>query len=262
MGTVIDGCLRCPYHGWTYDDTGRCVKMPAHPEQTPPVKAVVKTYTARERYGMVWVTLGQPAHDIPPFPEWDDAAHRKVACGPYNVRASGPRAIENFLDVGHFPFVHEGYLGDQDHTEIADYQAITNADGVVAEDIRLWQPDPDGTGEGKHVSYTYKVFRPLTAYFSKQATASFAIFFNVTPVDPLDSIGWMWVAMNYGHEMTDAEVSCYQDKIFAQDLPIVENQRPELLPLDLQAELHLRSDQTAIAYRKWLQQLGLRFGAS
>ena len=45
--------------------------------------------------------------------------------------------------------------------------------------------------------------------------------------------------------------------ITLQDVPIVESQRPELLPLDLQAELHLRSDRTAIAYRKWLRQVGI-----
>jgi hypothetical protein len=50
--------------------------------------------------------------------------------------------------------------------------------------------------------------------------------------------------------------------ITLQDVPIVESQRPELLPLDLQAELHLRSDRTAIAYRKWLRELGLTFGTS
>jgi hypothetical protein len=42
----------------------------------------------------------------------------------------------------------------------------------------------------------------------------------------------------------------------------LQSQRPELLPLDLQAELHLRSDRTAIAYRRWLNQLGLTFGAA
>ncbi len=47
-----------------------------------------------------------------------------------------------------------------------------------------------------------------------------------------------------------------------QDVPIVESQRPELLPLDLQAELHLRSDRTAIAYRKWLREPGLTFGTA
>jgi len=34
------------------------------------------------------------------------------------------------------------------------------------------------------------------------------------------------------------------------------------LPLDLQAELHLRSDRVVIAYRRWLNQLGLRFGTA
>jgi len=32
------------------------------------------------------------------------------------------------------------------------------------------------------------------------------------------------------------------------------------LPLDLQAELHLRSDRVAIAYRRWLRELGLVHG--
>jgi phenylpropionate dioxygenase-like ring-hydroxylating dioxygenase large terminal subunit len=262
LGWVKDDCLVCPYHGWTYNTDGRCVKMPAHPEQTPPAKAVVKTYQACEGYGAIWVSLGSPHKGLPPFPEWDDDSYRKVACGPYSVNASGPRVIENFLDVAHFPFVHEGYLGDQQHTEIADYEVVTDEQGITAEDIRVWQPDPDGTGVGKDVSYTYKVFRPLTAYFTKIASDRFAIILWVTPVEPLKSIAWMWVTMNYGHEMPDAEVSGFQDKIFSQDLPIVEGQRPELLPLDLQAELHLRSDRAAIAYRKWLGELGLTFGTS
>jgi hypothetical protein len=47
-----------------------------------------------------------------------------------------------------------------------------------------------------------------------------------------------------------------------QDVPIVESQRPELLPLDLQAVLHVGSGRTAIACRKWLRQLGLTFGTA
>jgi len=47
-----------------------------------------------------------------------------------------------------------------------------------------------------------------------------------------------------------------------QDRAIVESQRPELLPLDLQAELHLRSDRMAIAYRKWLREIGMRYGVA
>jgi Vanillate O-demethylase oxygenase C-terminal domain len=50
--------------------------------------------------------------------------------------------------------------------------------------------------------------------------------------------------------------------ITLQDVPIVESQRPELLPSDVQAELHLRSDRTAIANRKRLRELGLTFGTA
>jgi hypothetical protein len=54
------------------------------------------------------------------------------------------------------------------------------------------------------------------------------------------------------------------DPVLANDWhPLVlESQRPELLPWDLPAELHLRSDRTALAYRRWLRQMGLSFGTA
>src|SRR5262245_20646776 len=55
LGKVEDGLLVCPYHGWTYDMTGRCVRIPAHPAQLPPSRAVVNTYRAQERYELIWV---------------------------------------------------------------------------------------------------------------------------------------------------------------------------------------------------------------
>jgi phenylpropionate dioxygenase-like ring-hydroxylating dioxygenase large terminal subunit len=260
LGAVEDNLLMCPYHGWTYNEEGRCVRIPAHPDQVPPIRARVKPYCVQERYGWIWVCLGEPAYEIPLFEEWEDASYRKIFCGPYRFKAHAPRVIENFLDVAHFPFVHEGYLGDRQHTEISDYEVTTNGEGVTARDIQLWQPDPDGTGVGKKVSYTYRVYRPLTAYFVKIAAQAFSIYFAVTPVDDRESLGWMWMNMNYGYEIPEEQLRSFQDTVAWQDIPIVESQRPERLPLDLQAELHLRSDRTAIAYRKWLRELGLKFG--
>ena len=106
------------------------------------------------------------------------------------------------------------------------------------------------------------MLRPLTAWFVKTSQGpQFAMYFTVTPVTERTSIAWMFVAMDYG-DQTDEEVRRFQDDIIQQDIPVVESQRPELLPLDLQAELHLRSDRTAIAYRRWLGQLGVRVGTS
>ena len=87
------------------------------------------------------------------------------------------------------------------------------------------------------------------------------MYFTITPVSERVSIAWTYVARDYD-AAPDEQVRQFEDMITWQDVPIVESQRPELLPLDLQAELHLRSDRTAIAYRKWLRELGLTFGTA
>ena len=256
LGKVVKGgALECPYHGWTYGTDGRCVLMPAHPEQTPPAKACVQVYRTAVGHGVIWVSLGRPAGDVPTFELLEDSAYQVLRAGPYRVRASGPRIVENFLDVGHFPFVHEGILGDRARPEIADYETTTDSNGVVATGVKVFQPDPYATGQGSVVTYTYRVHRPLSASFIKHGEHSFGMLLSVTPHDAVDSTAWMWMAMNYEPESPMIE---FQDRIFAQDRPILESQRPELLPLDLQAELHLRSDRTAIAYRRWLREIGVR----
>jgi len=263
LGSVEEKTLKCPYHGWSYNQEGRCVKIPAHPDHAPPTKARVKRYQAKEKYELIWVSLGEPEHDIPPFPEWDDASFRKIPTGPYRVEAGGPRIIENFLDIAHFAFVHEGILGDKEHPEIEDYEATIGLEGVLAHGVRVYQPDPYGTGEGDTVAYTYRAHRPLTASLTKESDGPrFSILLMITPHDTIDSTAWIWMAQNYGWDIPEQDLVDYQDEIFGQDRPIVQSQRPELLPLDLQAELHLKSDRTAIAYRRWLNELGVTFGTS
>jgi phenylpropionate dioxygenase-like ring-hydroxylating dioxygenase large terminal subunit len=260
LGRVVDGGrLECPYHGWTYGTDGRCVLMPAHPEQTPPAKACVATYHAAEANGVIWVSLGSGEQGIPKFELLDDPAYHVLLAGPYQVKASAPRIVENFLDIGHFPFVHEGILGDRARPEIEDYTTTIGPEGVLSEGVKVFQPDPYATGHGSVVTYTYRVHRPLSASFIKHGEHSFGMLLSVTPHDAVDSTAWMWMAMNYEPQSPMVE---FQDRIFAQDRPILESQRPEMLPLDLQAELHLRSDRTAIAYRRWLRDLGVRTGAS
>jgi phenylpropionate dioxygenase-like ring-hydroxylating dioxygenase large terminal subunit len=262
-GRTENDCLVCPYHGWQYNSAGQCVRIPAHPSQPPPARAHTKTFHVREKYDFVWVCLGALQNDIPVFPEWDDAGFRKVFAGPYLFKAQGPRVIENFLDVGHFPFVHAGFLGDPGHTEIGDYEVETTPTGIIARDIAVWQPDPDGTGQAAQVKYTYEVLRPLTAYFVKaHGKQRFSMIDIVTPVAERESLAWGIMALNYASDVSDESLEKFQDIVSGQDIPIVESQRPELLPLDLQAELHLRSDRTAIAYRQWLKKLGLKYGTA
>jgi phenylpropionate dioxygenase-like ring-hydroxylating dioxygenase large terminal subunit len=262
-GRVQNDCLICPYHGWTYDAKGMCTRIPAHPQQAPPTRARTYVYHVRERYDLIWVCLGEPRRDIPEFPQWDDPSYRVIPSGPYRFRTYGPRIVENFLDVGHLAHVHAGLLGESSRPEIDHYEVELSEDGVLARDIPIWQPNPDGSGKPGLTHYTYQVLRPLTATFvKKQGEQRFCMIDIVTPIDDNESQAWAIMAINYLHDLPEQQLRDFQDLVTSQDVPIVESQRPELLPLDLQAEMHLRSDRTAIAYRKWLRQIGLKHGTA
>lgn len=67
LGRVHGDRLACAYHGWQYAaHDGRCVAIPAMPDQSVPGKVCVKTYPAQDCQGLVWVRLAQTTDDVPP----------------------------------------------------------------------------------------------------------------------------------------------------------------------------------------------------
>jgi phenylpropionate dioxygenase-like ring-hydroxylating dioxygenase large terminal subunit len=263
LGSIHNGRLKCPYHGWEYDENGHCQLIPAHPTQVPPPKARLTTYPVEERYGLIWICPGETKHEIPGFPEENLEEFKKVLAGPYGpVRACGTRIVENFLDVAHFPFIHKGILGDEERPEIPDYQIEVEPGGITATNIRVHQPDPYGTGEPDEVHYIYRVSGPLSAYLAKDGKDGqrLAILLAITPIDEIHSIVWFYLAINDQQPPSNEEMIQFQTEIFNQDVAVVESQRPQALPLDLQEELHVRCDRTAIAYRRWLKDKGMAFG--
>ena len=259
----------CRYHGWRYDAEGRCTAIPAHPELAGRTRARVTSFRVQESYGLVWVSLGEPALQVPSFPEYHDVGLRRVHCGPYEVEASGPRIVENFLDMAHFPFVHEGILGETARTEVRDYAVGSFDDGqggrgVQARHCFFWQPQTNTLAQGgSDVEYAYRVVRALTAILNKlpQAQHGFreAISLHVQPLEQERSRVWMLLALT-NFEQTDEELRAFQDRIFLQDKPILENQVPKRLPLDPGAERSVRCDRLSVAYRRYLRELGLRYG--
>ncbi|CDX36182.1 hypothetical protein MPLSOD_270004 [Mesorhizobium sp. SOD10] len=122
-----------------------------------------------ERYGFVWTCLDKPWRDIVFIPEANEADRHLVSGGSIAVKVSGLRAVENFLDMGHFPFVHTGWLGEEPHTEVAPYNVeITAEDEVLATECKFYQPIASPTAkEGFVVDYIYKVMRPYTVALYK-----------------------------------------------------------------------------------------------
>ncbi|NJK52062.1 MAG: aromatic ring-hydroxylating dioxygenase subunit alpha [Leptolyngbyaceae cyanobacterium SU_3_3] len=261
-GKVEDNCLVCPYHALAFNAEGRCVKVPAHPDYVPPKQACAQTFLVSERYGVIFVSLGNPIADVVPFPEWDDPDYRTYLSGGHRFRCSGLRAIENFLDVSHLPFVHGGILGESDRPTIADYEVMPIETGIYMKNIQIWQPDPDGTGQGGIATYDYWTLRPLVAALRKQKSdgQTMILWYVVTPISEEECVGWMWGALNYAHHIPKSDLVAFQDRVMLQDVENLESHNPKRLPLDTQIEFHLPSDRASLAYRKWLKKLGVTYG--
>jgi len=249
IGALCQDRVKCAYHGWEYDPGGRCVRIPAHPQLAPPAKARATAFPVFERHGLIWMSF-EPATPEPPLiADLGAPGFRSRANGPYPAAAGAPRLVENFLDVAHLPIVHHGSLGTADLPEIGDYEVEEGPGGPRAHGIRVFQPNPDGSGIPSEVTYDYGALRPLTVYLVKRFREQIAdIMFFVTPESRDRSKAYFLSCANYDNG-TEEQGKAFTDLIIGQDLPVVESQRPELLPLDLQAELHLRSDRMAIAYR-------------
>ncbi|MEH7237477.1 aromatic ring-hydroxylating dioxygenase subunit alpha [Bacillus sp. JJ1562] len=266
LGCVKDGQLVCPYHGWEYNSEGDCTKIPQLPEgRKIPLKAKAIKYSCREEYGYVWVNLNNNNPKMFTYRPFLDESYHNVLWGKTEINAKPPRVVENFLDVGHLAFVHEGFLGVQEKPVIGDYDVHQGEDSIYSDEIAIFQPDPDGTGVAKDVYYTYEVFNPLVVQFTKrdpEKDNKMSIVLMIQPVTEEKSIAHGIISFNYDTGTSDEETVNFQDMIFSQDKPIVENQKPEDLPLDLQVELSLKSDRMSIAYRQYLKKIGVTLGTA
>jgi phenylpropionate dioxygenase-like ring-hydroxylating dioxygenase large terminal subunit len=238
------------------------------------LKARAFAHRCEERYGFVWASLGNPPHDIPPFPEAGDPTFRVFNAGPYPFGANAFRSVENFIDATHFPFVHAGLNGVMAKPDrLDDYTVTKGADGLSTSAIRVFQPYGDHREIPVNAEYRYRCLRPTTAYFSKAVRIAdaakrhlgseddrFCTLLTAQPVDEVTCIIRLGVAINFGPELTEADIMRRQDAVFAQDRAIVETQHPERIPLDLRQELHIRSDRLGLEYRRWLKELGVTYG--
>ena len=221
----------------------------------------------RQRYGCLWTTLGTPATDVLPVPEADEADRRVIVCGAISVKSSGLRIVENFLDMAHFPFVHTDILGAEPHTEVTQYttEIRRDVDEVWATNCQFFQPQAalSATG-GIMTQYMYRVANPFATILYKTcpnaANRWDVICLFVQPLDP-DRCRAHPIMFLIDDTSALTDLIHFQQLIFLQDRIILENQRPRLLPLEPRAETPTRADATSIAYRRWLKEKGVTYGA-
>lgn len=121
LGKVHQGHLQCPFHGFEYDSSGRCVLIPANGKGGRiPGSLLLDSYPTYEGHGFIWIWWGEDPPENLPSPRFfdnltDDFVYSSVQ-DPWKSHYS--RAIENQLDVVHLPFIHHNTIGRGDRTVI------------------------------------------------------------------------------------------------------------------------------------------------
>ncbi|PZO35289.1 MAG: aromatic ring-hydroxylating dioxygenase subunit alpha [Pseudanabaena frigida] len=270
-GTALSGgwvegeCIVCPYHGWSYQADGTCTNIPANATDIPiPSRAKLTTYDVREKYGWVWIFMGDIPEveriPIPDLPYFDDS-NLKSLHGDFLWNTHYTRVIENLLDIAHVPFVHAGAFGNREQPQIAEFAVDSYPNGAGAT-VMLNASRPKGLW-GFLASKQPQVVKTRTAFFMPNITflevhlvfGRLIVYNAHVPIDDRTTVSkWINLRSFFTGNWADDDARKRVLKIFNQDKDIVESQRPQIVPYDLNEELNVQSDALQVEYRKLRRQ--------
>jgi phenylpropionate dioxygenase-like ring-hydroxylating dioxygenase large terminal subunit len=229
-GDVFDGCIGCPYHGWTYDNLGRCVAIPSEgPQiQVRPDKTVQR-FPCLERDGLVWVYMGD-ADDVrnEPFPM---PFHKGDGWRSYYMvtrfESGVTNLAENFMDVPHTVFVHKAWFRNK-KTKQGDALVKRTATSVELEyfhedsiGFAEWALNPDGL----KMTHTDKFFMPNVTRvdYNYGERRNFVISSQITPVGPCESLVYTVIAFRFGwvNPFFEPFLRWYTRVVIEQDVAIM-----------------------------------------
>jgi phenylpropionate dioxygenase-like ring-hydroxylating dioxygenase large terminal subunit len=165
FGSLIGDTVQCGYHGFVFDATGQCVSIPN--QDFVPEQAVIRAFPLAERYGLVWIWMGDPAKadpaTIPDFSILEDP--RQAWKGTYmKAKAHYQLMNDNLNDLSHLTFVHGTTIGNY-ATALAEITIEQGDDFVRQTRWMIDRPPPPtykrlGGFEGNVDRWQIVTFRP------------------------------------------------------------------------------------------------------
>jgi nitrite reductase/ring-hydroxylating ferredoxin subunit len=121
QGAMVEGHIRCPYHHWRFDQTGKCAHIPTG-DKIPP-GARIFTFPTAEAWGLVWAFNGpEPLYPPPGIPGVTERDLAIEACARSVVRPLPPWvATSNGVDFQHLRTLHALPTSAPDAIDVSDY---------------------------------------------------------------------------------------------------------------------------------------------
>lgn len=262
LGWVDGNCIRCPYHAWTYDSDGKCIDIPSYngTDNKIPPNAKIERYEAEEKYGLVWVRLKAGAQtSIPVCHVANEEGYHYMVGEPAQWETSPARSIEGFMDLAHFPFVHEETLGN-----IKDGRVNIPSDFQTKEGVLTFSYYPHGgqryggASDGSRVELShneYELYLPFCIVLNTHTIGDGkrVIWMVTSPVEEGKCRNFFIFGLPEQMAFTE-EWLAFQYQIISEDDPVVQSQEPAELP-DIGQEMTLLTDKQSMLYRRVLKRL-------
>ncbi len=143
MGRLKGDAVECGYHGLTFDCKGTCID--AATQQRIPPFAKVRSYPVRDRYGLLWIWMGEtgagPLPDITTIENFDNPAWHITAGDRLQCACNYLWLVDNLLDPSHVAWVHRTSFAGAG-TDATPLQVSANAERVICSRWMLDQPPP------------------------------------------------------------------------------------------------------------------------
>lgn len=152
LGKKVGDNVQCGYHGLEFDCSGNCVRNPQGNGQIP-VGATLRSFPLLERYGVLWIWMGDPERADPSkiidCSQFDDPKWRTVKGG-HHVNSNYMLLVENLLDLGHALYLHKTSGGISGELVLSE-SSIEQEPGKLL-DLRLYRnATPPGAIFAKHM---------------------------------------------------------------------------------------------------------------
>ncbi|HIF63819.1 MAG TPA: aromatic ring-hydroxylating dioxygenase subunit alpha [Deltaproteobacteria bacterium] len=227
-GRIEGNNLRCPFHAWEYDGSGKCVHIP-YSKHIPP-KARLKSWRVVEKNGLIFVWHqerdDEPGWDIPDVPEWGEEGWTKPDARVFRVRSHPQEMAENVVDSVHFQYVH----GTPERPRMK-----ARIDGHVLEasqELTFTTPRGEVKGDVK-----IRAYGPGFSVTRFSGIIDTLLLITGLPIDDelnQTTIRFVVKELPAGEEATRSVAKAFIDEIerqYSQDVPIWENKRHLAKPI-------------------------------
>jgi nitrite reductase/ring-hydroxylating ferredoxin subunit/putative sterol carrier protein len=248
-GKVQRNCLRCPFHDWAFDGSGRCVDVP-YAKKIPP-RAAVRTWPLREQNGVIFVyhcPRGEPpAWEVPPLEEEGWTPNRAIR---WEISSHPQEIAENTVDIAHLGPVHHAIAAEFLELEQREHfmrvvlrMTVSGAPIQMPDEINDVELDVHLHGLGSVVSNTHVLtagLRTRQRIYPTPVDQERVAIFGVNNIKAMPDPG-------YTREIDEIFFSAFIAD-FPRDFPIWENKAY------LDRPLLVAGDGPVGRYRRWARQ--------